>query len=47
MNLCKEIFQQLEKARILYVIVGGVAVNLYGYSRFMGDIEALLKLKSL
>jgi len=44
MNLYKKIFKQLEKADIKYVIVGGVAVNLYGYSRFTGDIDILIAL---
>ena len=44
MNLYKEIFQQLERAGIRYMIVGGVAVNLYGYSRFTGDIDIIVSL---
>jgi len=44
MNLYKEIFGKLERAKIDYVIVGGVAVNLYGYARFTGDIDILLAL---
>lgn len=44
MNLYKKIFSALEKAKINYLIVGGVAVNLYGYSRFTGDIDILLAL---
>lgn len=46
MNLYKNIFSQLGKAEIEYLIVGGVAVNLYGYSRFTGDIDILLALNS-
>jgi len=44
MNLYKKIFQILEKEKIKYLTVGGVAVNLYGYSRFTGDIDILLAL---
>lgn len=44
MNYYKEIFSALEKDDIKYLIVGGVAVNLYGYTRFTGDIDILLSL---
>lgn len=44
MNLYKRIFKQLEDSQIDYLIVGGVAVNLYGYARFTGDIDILLAL---
>lgn len=44
MNLYKKIFKELEDAKIQYLIVGDVAVNLYGYSRFTGDIDILLAL---
>lgn len=44
MNLYKKIFKELEKAKINYLIVGGVAVNLYGYARFTGDVDILLAL---
>lgn len=44
MNLYKKIFAKLEKAHIKYLIVGGVAVNLYGYSRFTGDIDIIITL---
>jgi len=44
MNLYKQIFTQLDRAGIDYIIVGGVAVNLYGYSRFTGDIDIILAL---
>ena len=44
MNLYRKVFKNLEEAKIRYLIVGGVAVNLYGYSRFTGDIDILLAL---
>lgn len=44
MNLYKSIFEALGKAGIEYLIVGGVAVNLYGYNRFTGDIDILMAL---
>lgn len=46
MNLYKKVFKNLEEAKIKYLIVGGVAVNLYGYSRFTGDIDILLALST-
>jgi hypothetical protein len=44
MNPYKKIFSSLHKNGIQYLIVGGVAVNLYGYARFTGDIDMLLML---
>ena len=44
MNLYKVVFEAFEKAKINYLLVGGVAVNLYGYNRFTGDIDIILGL---
>lgn len=44
MNLYQEVFTKLDNAKIKYLLVGGVAVNLYGYNRFTGDIDILLAL---
>ena len=44
MNVYAKIFGAFNKAKIEYLIVGGVAVNLYGYNRFTGDIDILLAL---
>lgn len=44
MNMYAEIFKNFNEAKIEYLIVGGVAVNLYGYNRFTGDIDILLAL---
>lgn len=44
MNIYAEIFKAFNEANIEYLIVGGVAVNLYGYNRFTGDIDILLAL---
>ena len=44
MNPYAEIFSAFQKAKIKYLIVGGVAVNLYGYSRFTADVDILLAL---
>lgn len=43
-NLYKNVFQALKKAKVNYLIIGGIAVNLYGYSRFTGDMDILLAL---
>ncbi|MBI2524145.1 hypothetical protein HYW11_02955 [Candidatus Peregrinibacteria bacterium] len=45
MNPYREIFQALNDAGIRYLVVGGVAVNLHGYSRFTGDLDLLLALE--
>lgn len=44
MNPYKKVFSELQKSGVQYLVVGGVAVNLYGYSRFTGDIDILLTL---
>ena len=44
MNLFEKVFRELNKKKIKYLVVGGVAVNLYGYSRFTGDIDILVAL---
>lgn len=41
MNPYKKVFSELQKSGVKYLVVGGVAVNLYGYSRFTGDIDIL------
>lgn len=45
MNLFEKVFRELNKANVKYLVVGGVAVNLYGYVRFTGDLDLLLLLK--
>ncbi|PIQ79007.1 hypothetical protein COV81_03520 [Candidatus Peregrinibacteria bacterium CG11_big_fil_rev_8_21_14_0_20_41_10] len=45
MNYYKELFTVLSASNIKYLIVGGVAVNLYGYTRFTGDIDILIALE--
>lgn len=44
MNLFEHIFRELNKAKVKYLVVGGVAVNLHGYVRFTGDLDLLLTL---
>ncbi len=46
MNVYKQIFEAFNKSGINYVIVGGIAVNLHGYSRFTGDLDILLLLNN-
>lgn len=41
----EKIFRSLNKAKIRYLVVGGVAVNIYGYPRFTGDLDILLLLE--
>lgn len=40
-----KIFSELSKAKIKYLVVGGVAVNLHGSYRFTGDLDILLLLE--
>lgn len=42
MNIYEKIFRAFEKAKIQYLIISGVAVNLYGYIRYTDDIDILL-----
>lgn len=44
MNPYKKVFNALAKEQINYLVVGGVAVNLYGYNRFTADIDILIAL---
>ena len=45
MNIFEKVFRELNRAKVKYLIVGGVAVNLHGYLRFTGDIDILLLLE--
>ena len=40
--LFQKIFKALNQARIKYVVVGGVAVVLYGYERFTKDLDLIV-----
>ncbi len=44
MNIFEQVFRALNKERIQYIVVGGVAVNLHGYARFTGDLDLLVLL---
>lgn len=43
-NPYRELFQAMNEAGIRYLVVGGMAVNLHGYSRFTGDLDVLVAL---
>lgn len=45
MNDFENIFSELNKAKVKYLVVGGVAVNLHGFPRFTGDLDILLLLE--
>ena len=45
MGYFEKVFRALNKEKVKYIVVGGVAVNLYGYARFTGDIDILLLLE--
>lgn len=45
MGQFEKVFRELNKGKVKYLVVGGVAVNLYGYLRFTGDIDILLLLE--
>jgi predicted nucleotidyltransferase len=38
----EDIFKALESNRVKYLVIGGVAVNLYGVQRATGDIDLML-----
>ena len=44
MDSYKNIFLALSRAKVEYIIVGGVAMNLLGCPRFTNDIDILLAL---
>jgi len=44
MNIFKKVFTELNKQKVQYIVVGGVAVSLHGYPRFTGDLDILLLL---
>ncbi len=45
MNVFEKIFKELDKEKVKYLVVGGVAVSLHGYPRFTGDLDLLLYLE--
>lgn len=45
MKVFEKVFRELNRTKVKYLVVGGVAVNLYGYLRFTGDLDVLLLLE--
>lgn len=45
MNIYEKIFGELNKAKVKYLVVGGVAVHLHGYPRTTGDIDIIISLE--
>ena len=45
MNLYERLFARLNEAGVKYMVVGGVAVNLYGIERATGDVDLLVDLE--
>jgi hypothetical protein len=45
MELFKKLFASLNRARVKYMVVGGIAVNLYGIERATADVDIVLKLE--
>jgi len=41
------IFKELNKKRVNYIVVGGIAINLYGIPRMTYDIDLLLDLEDI
>ena len=42
--LYKDILQKLEQEDFQYLVVGGIAVNLHGYTRATGDLDIMIML---
>ena len=43
----ERIFKKLNDAKIKYLLIGGVAVNLHGFNRATGDVDILISLDSV
>jgi molybdenum cofactor biosynthesis enzyme MoaA len=44
--LYERIFRELAQRKIRYMVIGGIAVNIHGYSRATGDLDIIISLKS-
>ncbi len=44
MSLFQNIFSELLSSNVKFLVVGGVAVNAYGYRRFTGDLDIIVAL---
>ena len=40
--LYEKIFRELAQRKIKYMVIGGIAVNIHGYSRATGDLDIML-----
>ena len=40
----EQVFKKLNKKRVRYLVVGGIAVNLHGFPRVTGDLDIMLDL---
>ena len=38
----ERIFRELRKKEIRYLVIGGIAVNIHGYSRATGDLDIMI-----
>jgi hypothetical protein len=38
----ERIFRELHKKKIRYLVIGGIAVNIHGYSRATGDLDIMI-----
>ena len=43
--LFEAIFKELDRRRIRYLVIGGIAVNLHGFARATGDLDIMLWLE--
>ena len=43
-NDFREFLQALNQQKVNYLLVGGYAVNAYGYSRFTGDLDIWIRI---
>ncbi|MBI4803299.1 MAG: hypothetical protein HY796_12330 [Elusimicrobia bacterium] len=43
----ENVFRKLSEEKVRYLIIGGIAVNLYGFSRVTGDLDIMLDLDDI
>jgi len=44
--LYEDIFREFEREGVRYLVVGGIAVNLYGYVRLTVDLDEIVRHRS-
>ena len=42
----ERVFRELDRRKIRYLVIGGIAVNIHGYSRATGDLDIMLSFES-